>query len=95
MFSEGSMKKLLGYVLIALSLSSAVIYIGLTYYYVDTLPRVPNPGTGNIIELGVHSVSVYLTQNENLKLLALELAAPLLGIIGGLLVYPIRWDELM
>ena len=74
-------------VIVFISTASLCVLIGvyLLCYYMETMPRVPQPHLGLIHPLNIHGTIVYITGTENDVLDWLRWGATVCGIGGGIL----------
>jgi hypothetical protein len=77
---------MLGYTLVGTAISTGLVWFYATYFYIRILPGLPQPTTGNVIELDVHGTIVFMTESQSLTLWLLQLGVIIFGAVGGLLL---------
>jgi len=63
-----TVKKAIITILLAIFFSCLSVGIYLNYYYINNMPRNPQPELGRVNQLNVHGSIVYLTKKEDSQL---------------------------
>lgn len=77
--------KVIAIALFLIGLAGWIWNASIWYQYQSTLPRQPNPASGNVYPLNVHGIGVYLTRQERNWLDETEYTSFTMAAIGVLM----------
>ena len=80
------MRRLLGFLLVVISLSAGAEYFVLVSHYARSLPQSPRSESGAVIPMDDHGTRVFLTNPQQYVLWGLQLGGIITGAFGGLLI---------
>ena len=80
------MRRLLGYLSLIIALGGGLTYFVLIDHYARTLPRIPQPQSGQVIAMDDHGTRVFLTATQQRILWGVQLGAVIIGVFGGMLL---------
>jgi hypothetical protein len=80
------MKKLLGYMMIAIGLGGGLTYVYAFDYFKATAPRSPKPEEGEIYALNNHGTVVFLSNSQRWVLTIIGVAGVAVAAVGGLII---------
>ena len=86
------MKKVLGYLMMALGLGCGLAYVYAFDYFKVTAPRSARPEEGEIYALNNHGIVVFLTNSERWTITIVAVAGVAVAGIGALIIKSVQ-DE--